>query len=250
VFPAHKHKAARLATALLAEAVGLAGAPLGGTLVLDSDIPDGKGLASSSADLVATARAVAAVLGLPGHPAAIEDQLRPIEPTDGVMYTGVVAFEHRRVRLRRALGELPALTVVGVDEGGQVDTVAFNHRPKPFAEAERCEYAALLDHCGQSIMDGDLAALGAVATRSAQLNQRLQPKRLLDPVLRICAEVGGLGVVAAHSGTMLGILLADHDSDYPARLATALRACQALPDATATVFHTLTFDPGGSDRAQ
>ena len=55
--------------------------------------------------------------------------------------------------------------------------------------------------------------------------------------------------MAAHSGTMLGVLLADHEPEYPARLAAALRACQGLPDATATVFHTLAFDPTGSDRA-
>lgn len=60
----------------------------------------------------------------------MEDWLRPVEPTDGVMYPGVVVFEHRAVRLRAELGTLPPLTVVAVDEGGHLDTVAHNRRPR------------------------------------------------------------------------------------------------------------------------
>ena len=47
------------------------------------------------------------------------------------MYGHVVAFYHRQVRLCRVLPELPPLTIVGIDEGGQVDTVDFNaSRPR------------------------------------------------------------------------------------------------------------------------
>lgn len=94
---------------------------------------------------MATARAVASALGVDLPPHAIEDLLRRIEPTDGVMYPGVVAFEHRNVALLDQLGVLPPMTIVGIDEGGTVDTVAFNKIPKNFTAAERDEYARLLD---------------------------------------------------------------------------------------------------------
>ncbi len=136
VYPTHKRRSLRVARTLLESA----GHPGGGTLVIDSELPVGKGLASSSADLVATVRVVGGALGLDTSPAAIEDWLRRIEPTDGVMYPGVVAFDHRRVRLRSFLGTLPALTVVAIDEGGRVDTVAFNRLPKPFSAAEKDEW--------------------------------------------------------------------------------------------------------------
>ncbi len=241
VFPSHKGKALRLTEMLLADA-GVAG---GGTLVLDSDLPVGKGLASSSADLVATARAVGGVLGLDTSPAALEGWLRQIEPTDGVMYPGVVAFEHRNVRLRGYLGTLPQLTVLAVDEGGQVDTVAFNHRPKPYARADRSEYARLLADLSDAVAAGDLATVGAIATRSAVLNQQLQPKRNLDELGRIAREVGALGVVCAHSGTMIGILLADDDPEYVPRLAVAREACAAL-FGTVSIFRSLTFGTGSA----
>jgi uncharacterized protein involved in propanediol utilization len=232
VFPSHKAKSRRLAGAML-EAHGRGA---GGTLVIDSDLPIGKGLASSSADLVAAARAVGDVLGLDTSPPAVETLLRPIEPTDGVMHPGVVVFEHRRVRLRSVLGALPPLTVVAVDEGGAVDTVAFNRRPKQYTERDLAEYAGLLDLLADAVRTGDLRTVGGVASRSAQLNQRLVPKRNLTGLLAVARGIGALGVVAAHSGTVLGLLLADGDPDHAPRLRTARAACARL--GPVAVYHT------------
>ncbi|MBD0693873.1 kinase [Streptomyces sp. CBMA123] len=236
VFPADKTKTRRVAEAMLAAI----GRPAGGVLVLDGDLPVGKGMASSSADLVATVRAVGAALGLDTSPAAVERWLRPIEPTDGVMHPGVVAFEHREVRLRERLGGLPAATVVAVDEGGLLDTVAFNRVPKAYSPAQRAEYAELLAELAAAVRAGDLARVGAVATRSAVLNQRLAPKRNLDAMLAIAARVGAEGVVCAHSGTLLGVLLDGTAADHGPRLAAALAACSTLPG-TATTVRALTL---------
>jgi uncharacterized protein involved in propanediol utilization len=248
VFPTHKHKSRRLAGMLL-EAAGRAAD--GGTLLLEGNLPDGKGLASSSADLVATVRAVGGVLGLDCSPTAVEDWLRRIEPSDGVMYPGVVAFDHRRVRLRAFLGRLPPLAVVAVDEGGQVDTVSFNAIPKPFTAPTRWEYARLLDTLAAAVAARDLASVGAVSTRSAVLNQGLNPKRLLDGVLSLSERIGALGVVAAHSGTMLGILLDAGQPDHAERLAETVDGCRALPGVSpgqVAVVDSLCFERPGEAR--
>ncbi len=237
VRPAHKHKARRLAELILAGV----GRPAGGLLIIDSSLPEGKGMASSSADLVATARAVANALHVDLTPGWLEHLLRQIEPTDGVLYPGIVAFHHRAVRLRARLGSLPTMTIVGLDEGGTVDTVEFNRIAKPFSAADRREYARLLGAMTAAVAAGDLAAVGAVASRSAVMNQALWPKRTLPEVLRICADVGGLGVVAAHSGTMLGILLDRADPAYLRQVAVVVRACSALSDDVA-LYRSLSFD--------
>jgi uncharacterized protein involved in propanediol utilization len=235
VFPAHKVKSLRLAQSVLA-AQGLGA---GGTLVLDSDLPIGKGLASSSADLVATARAVARSFGLEDSPAAVEKQLRAIEPTDGVMYPGIVVFEHLAVRLNAVLGVLPPMTIVAVDEGGLVDTVAFNHRPKHYSVADLVEYQDLVAALGAAIRIGDMSVVGAVATRSAVLNQRLAPKRNLDAMTEIAERTGALGVACAHSGTMLGLLYAEQDPGYQRKLAAARTGCARLAG-TVSLFRTVT----------
>ena len=237
VWPPHKRKSSRLAELML----DWAGVTGGGLLTLEGTLPEGKGLASSSADLVATARAVGNALQVAVDPPTMEWFLRQIEPTDGVLYPGVVAFDHRAVRLRRWLGSLSTMTVVGVDEGGTVDTVEFNRIAKPFSAADRLEYAALLDRLTAGVAQADLREVGSVATRSAELNQLLRPKRLFEPVTRISAEVGALGVVAAHSGTMLGVLLDVNDPDYVPRLAATIRACSAL-EGDVSVYRTLSFD--------
>lgn len=237
VQPPYKRKAVRLVEMILDDA----GVRMGGLLTIDSGIAEGKGLASSSADLVATARAVANALGLAMPPERIESLLVRIEPTDGVLYEGIVAFYHRRVQLHSVLGLLPSMTVVGVDEGGTVDTVAFNRIPKPFTRTDRRTYARLLDRLTEAVCRCDLPAIGEVATRSALMNQLLRPKWTLGAMLDICIEVGGLGVVNAHSGTMLGILLDSRDPDHRDRVADAARMCLGLTGDVA-VYRSLSFD--------
>ncbi|MFG3578665.1 GHMP family kinase ATP-binding protein [Micromonospora chersina] len=241
-FPATKTKARRVAEAVLARHA----AGGGGSLRLSGSLPEGRGLASSSADLVATARAVAGAIGLDMPPTLIEDLLRPIEPTDGVMYPGVVAFDHREVRHRRSLGILPPMTIVGIDEGGPVDTVAFNAIPKNFTDRDREEYAALLAELGTAVAAADNAAIGRIATRSAHLNQRLCPKRSLHAMTALSAELGGVGVVAAHSGSAIGLLLPQDVPDYRSRLAEAIRRCRQLVHSQQLLCcQTLDLDPAG-----
>ncbi|MCX5066821.1 kinase [Micromonospora lupini] len=225
VFPQHKRKSARLAATIM-ELFGLSG---GGVLELGGELAEGKGFASSSADLVATARAVGDAFGMPLSERTIESLLRQIEPSDGVMYDGVVAFYHREVRLRERIGVLPPLTVVAHDEGGAVDTIRFNRIPKPFDDADKQEYARLLAALTAAVRAGDLPAVGRVTTRSAELNGKLRPRRHFDVLHRLCREVDGYGLVIAHSGTALGVLLAEDDPERAAKIDHVRAACAALP---------------------
>ncbi|MEU5682678.1 GHMP family kinase ATP-binding protein [Streptomyces venezuelae] len=229
VRPRHKTKALRLARMIAESApAGPSAHPPGGVLTVSSVIPEGKGLASSSADLVATARAVGRALGVPMPPTRIERLLARIEPTDGVLYPAIVAYHHRSVRLHSVLGSLPAMAVVGIDEGGSVDTVDFNRIPKPFTTADRHAYAGLLERLTVAVRGHDLAEVGRIATRSARMNQALRHKASLEPMLDICREVGGLGVAVGHSGTTSGILLDATDPAYTRRVTAAAEACGEL----------------------
>lgn len=226
VAPPHKSKALRLAKAMVARSRVLRG----GRLTLRGDLPEGKGLASSTADLVATARAVADAERRPLPVAEIEADLRAIEPSDGVMYPGTVAYCHREVRLLAPLGTLPALTIVTGDEGGLVDTVEFNRSEPCFSAATKREYSALLAELSTAVARGDLATVGAVSTRSAMLCTRTRPH--LESTITATRALGGLGVVVAHSGTTTGILLAEDDPHYRAKLAGAQAICAEFACAT------------------
>lgn len=225
VHPAGKTKAAAFVQTLLAEL----GVPGGGVLQLRSTLPEGKGLASSSADLVATARAVTAAVQRRISLDRLAALLAAIEPTDGVLRPGIVVFDHRRGRYLGTLGALPALRVLAVDQGGVVDSVAYNHLVAGYDEAERAEYDVLLARLGDAVARHDLTAVGAIATRSAELNQTRLPNHNFAALKAICRQVGGLGLVACHSGTMLGLLLDPADPAYRHRLYDAVRMTEELP---------------------
>lgn len=238
--PPHKTKSRRLAERMLARS----GSARGGRLTLISDLAEGKGLASSTADLVATARAIADAEGRRISPREIEKDLRTIEPSDGVMYPGSVAFYHREVRLLARLAPLPPLTIVLGDEGGCVDTVEFNRRDKPFTDVDKREYSHLLAALASAAIQGDAHEIGRIATRSAQLNSTLRERPYLDRTIAAAHHMGALGVVVAHSGTTTGILLADDDPHYAAKVAEARSISSEF--ATSVTVHR-TWRPGPPD---
>src|SRR5262249_44659081 len=118
----------------------------------------------------------------------------------------------------------PALTVLVLDPGGVVDTLAFNqldHREVLRRLApQHYEAFALLR---EGLRHGNLEAIGAAATLSARAHQTILVNALLDPTLSLAREVRELGVCRAHSGTLLGLLLAPKDTDVPASTVLAAR---------------------------
>ncbi|KAF0846068.1 GHMP family kinase ATP-binding protein [Nocardia caishijiensis] len=239
VVPPHKSKARRLAAAMVARSRVLRG----GRLTVRSDLPEGKGLASSTADLVATARAVADAEGRTVGLEELEADLRAIEPSDGIMYPGTVAYFHREVRLHARLGVLPPLTIVTGDEGGTVDTVEFNRVEPAFTPDQHREYGRLLDELGVAIVRGDVAGIGAVATRSAVLSTAFRERPHLENTIRQARALGAVGVVVAHSGTTTAILLSENDHSYRAELTAAQQLCATFAR-TVDVHHTRRPAPG------
>ncbi|WP_337109238.1 hypothetical protein [Mesorhizobium salmacidum] len=213
VYPPHKVKAKRLAESLVS-ALDVSG----GTLLLQSELPEGKGLASSSADLVATARSIACCHKRRVRTSLIENLMAEIEPSDGVMYPGVVAYQQRLCRLFSFLGQMPPLAIVAIDEGGTVETIDYDQRRGEISANQRMQYRELLDRARTAIPRGDTATIGKIATASALLHQERAPKRHLNAALKACQDIGALGVIVAHSGTMIGILLDRTASCFPRKL--------------------------------
>jgi uncharacterized protein involved in propanediol utilization len=203
IAPARKSKARRMASLVL-QRLGLPN--VGAVLEIDCRVPEGKGCASSTADVVATARAVCDATGLQLEPGEIGELAVQIEPSDGVMWDGVVAFNHRAGRLLRHLGKLPTLRLVALDLGGHVDTVHFNRRPKDYSPNERRLCQEALEQVAAAVDRSDVQLLGEACTRSARIHQRILPKPELPDLIHIAEETGGTGVSIAHSGTVVGLI--------------------------------------------
>jgi L-threonine kinase len=191
--------------------VGIFGVETGGLLYIDSNIPTGKGMASSSADIVASLRAIADSYSLPLTENLISDIASEIEPTDGVMYEGVIAYDYINGQLIESFGSMPPFGIIGIDVGGSVDTIQFNQQPKNYNYQERTLFCNAYDLIKIGIKNNDLIPICKATTMSAYMNEAILPKSYLYEFEKLASICNG-GLIVAHSGTMLGILFDPYHS--------------------------------------
>ncbi|WP_043978047.1 hypothetical protein [Priestia megaterium] len=180
---------------------------IGGLLIIQSEIPEGKGLASSSADIVASLRCILKYLKIEEEAWILEDIMCKIEPTDGIMYSESVFYYHKEVKLGEKLGALPPMIIIASDEGGLIDTVNYNNCLKPYTSAQKEAYLDLLHTITIAIKERDIDQIGHVSTLSAKLNQERLYKSNLNLFLSLNRLEGVCGTVTAHSGTMIGSII-------------------------------------------
>jgi L-threonine kinase len=177
------------------------------TIAINSQIPRGIGLSSSTADITATCLAVSAALGEKISPAAIADIALSIEPSDGIMYGGVMIFDHIEGKWREKLGELPGLEVYIIDTGEMVDTRKFNNREdlKELNMRKEPQVREALELARNAFNKNDINLLGDAMIKSALAHQRILFKPHLSDIIEIGEKYNALGVNVAHSGSAIGV---------------------------------------------
>lgn len=183
---------------------------LGGLLTVESDIPVGHGYGSSTADVIASIRAVAD---------AFETELRPSVVSrlavEAERASDAIAFEDQAVLFAQREGvvlehfgdALPPIWVVGfkANEGQSVDTLALP--PARYTSEEIQIFAMLRGLVARSIKYQDPNLLGQAATLSAKISQRHLSKAQFATALGMANEFGACGVQVAHSGSLIGLIL-------------------------------------------
>jgi len=203
---------AALALQYTLEFLGLANR-LDAKLYLESPLPQGKGMASSTADVAATVVATANAAGRPVSDDEIAEIALRIEPSDGLMYSGIARFDHRLGSYAQKLGDPPPMQVVILDFGGTVDTLQFNNVDVSASlissEGVMREAVELIS---QGIRESDVEKIGRGSTLSARANQAILHKPQLEKAIVLASEIGAAGVNVAHSGTVIGMLFEDDDT--------------------------------------
>ena len=172
-------------------------------LTLSSEIPQGKGMASSSADMGAVCIAVAAAFHKTLTAQEIAYLAASIEPTDGVFCPGIVAMNYRSGRILRAYGSFPPLQLVLFDAGGTMNTAAYH---KKYDAKERLYGAQAASACAYLKPPYTAASVGRAATCSAVLHQLVRYRPELPALQRIGKDYGSSGIVLGHSGTVAALL--------------------------------------------
>jgi L-threonine kinase len=196
-----------------------------------SELPIGKGMASSSADIAAACQATAKCFGQVLTADEIADIALAIEPTDGIFYPGIVMFDHVSGNIRRLLGAPPTIYIAVFDVGGEVNTQQFNQRNDLAAlnTAKESLVQQAVELVTEGVRCGDSQMIGRGATLSAIANQTMLYKPCLDQVIEIAERYGAVGVNAAHSGTVLGILFpASERSQISSCIKTVSAACSGI----------------------
>lgn len=207
-----------------------------------TQLATGKGMASSTADITAAARALAAAAGRPLEPAAIATIAASIESSDGVMFEGICAVEHRTGAVLRRWDWWPQFAIAMAIPRATLDTASVI-----FDDQDRLAgaYDALLAELDAAVIARSAARFAAVATRSAELNEAFVPNALRPILTAQAAAHGALGVCVGHTGTVAGLLFSGDAVGRQAadRAADALRA--ALPVAVEVITALTPPSPSG-----
>ncbi|MFI7099471.1 GHMP kinase [Streptomyces sp. NPDC050161] len=222
-------KAARAAELALRT---LGGPCAGGTLRVSTNMPPGRGLGSSTADVLAAIGAVYDAAGRSPDPTQSAALAIAAETaSDALMYPDrAVLFAHREGEIVEDLGGgLMPLAVLGFGtsrDGAGVATLDLP--PARYTVWEIEAFRPLLGMARRAIRTGDAGLLGRVATASARLNQRHLPVPGLDDLLRAGEAAGAAGLQVAHSGDVAGLVFDPRLPDLATRTDEARKRLDAL----------------------
>lgn len=177
-------------------------------IILESDLPIGKGMASSTADMTAAIIATGIINNKYFSENEIAKILLKIEPSDGIFYQGVVAFDHIHGSYYEKVGDSFKANFLIYDYGGEVDTIKFNSDPD--LKRKNIEKIPVIEKAyfmiKESFVNKDIKKLGEAITLSSLENQKILYKENLEDIIKLAYSCDAYGVNIAHSGTLIGIL--------------------------------------------
>jgi uncharacterized protein involved in propanediol utilization len=174
-------------------------------IALTRDIPIGKGLSSSTADMLAVVRALQEIFGVIVTDEVVSRLFSRIEPHDALHFYMSVAYNHREGALIRKMHHIPQYRIVAVDAGGTIDTGEYNRNLSFTADETRRFDALYLEAC-DAFDRRDDAALARCARKATEVHLGRSGRKALADALVLADRCEALGVVTAHSGTCAGLL--------------------------------------------
>ena len=177
------------------------------SLEVISHLPRGKGLASSTTEISVALEAVNRTLDLSVSPQELNSLQATVVASDGILLPGISLCNSITGYCYDSFVAAENLGAIIVDSGGTVDTEdidreAYRAHSRQFEQELRTALALVTS----GLVAGDIQKIGAGASLSATIHQRLLPKSQFRVLQDATRGHGAVGINCAHSGTALGVL--------------------------------------------
>ena len=184
---------------------------------VDSTLPIAKGMASSTADIAATAVAAAHHLGHSLDETALAALCVALEPTDSTLFRQLTLFDHHHAGTQIACAPAPNFDLLVLESPVILRTADYHRLPREAAlKAHSGALQQAWDKVQNACIQQDASLLGEAATLSAIASQALLPKPGFDALMALAESCDLYGVNVAHSGSVVGLMLdrRRHDVEY------------------------------------
>lgn len=171
-----------------------------------TELDVGVGMASSTADIVATLRCLYRIFEMPYDPVMVIDILSRIERADSVFLDEFALYLSDRHEIVQRLGTSVGFHTCFVVEPGTVDTASVTPLLLDHYQRHAVAYRTCLEELLTAFRTGDTAGVARAATTSATLSQEVLPKNTYDAVIASRRHFGADGVFVAHTGRLIGYL--------------------------------------------
>jgi L-threonine kinase len=165
--------------------------------------PAGKGLGSSSVDIASALLAIKHHRNLDVSDATLFQIMCRVERSDFLFRPELIIATNPVAGTFSIAGTAPHCVLVAWDTAPEerIDTEAVHH-----LDAARRHFSREYQDLCSLMQMHDPTALFHASTRSAKLNDQLLPKRGFSVATRLTDDFHALGLIAAHTGTYLGLV--------------------------------------------
>ncbi|MGO0902998.1 GHMP family kinase ATP-binding protein [Clostridioides difficile] len=213
------------------------------SLNIDSKIPVGKGMASSTADIGATIKATLSLIDKDLSSEEICKLAAEIEPTDSIFIDKNSIFNPLNGTVIKYLGNLTNAKVIILEPNKMLDTMKIRLR-KDY-NTLKIENREIIKRSFTILEEGiksdNLSLVGEACTLSSLANENIEKKEYLSEIIKISKKCGAYGVNIAHSGTVIGILIDKFMDDK--KIIDVL--CESNIDSVYNKIYTLNIINGG-----
>jgi L-threonine kinase len=191
-----------------------------------SNIPYGKGMASSTADLCGVYYCLLKMFKKEFNQEELIEQCIKIEPTDSIIFNEMTIFDYKKGIYKEKIGPYFKYNILAFEGEKTVDTLEFNNKKLPTLS----KVDDLFEVLREAIKEKNLKKLAYVSTESIIRNQKRLYYDWVQYVMNVKDETSGLGIMGAHSGNVLGIIYDDDEKfNYAVEFAKKLSGYKIYP---------------------